>query len=54
MPYLYTQIQLRALTEHGTFTEWTKGFALNAVGTSGNYTAKLGEQQYKVLTIISL
>ena len=38
---------MRAQTEHGTFTDWTKGFSLNAVGTSGNYSAKLGEQQYK-------
>jgi len=42
------KIQLGAFTAHGSHTDWTKSFPINAIGSSGNFTAKLGENSYKV------
>jgi len=46
--YFVLQIQLGAFTAHGSHTDWTKSFPINAIGSSGNFTAKLGENSYKV------
>ncbi len=46
--FVFGQIQLRAYTKNKSPTEWTKHFAVNAVGTSGNFSAKLGENNYSV------
>jgi len=45
--YFALQIQLGAFTAHGSHTDWTKSFPINAIGSSGNFTAKLGENSYK-------
>ena len=42
------QIQLCAVTANESQTESTKSFSLNAVGSSGNFSCKLGDQTYKV------
>jgi len=36
------------MTKNSSYTDWTKHFPVNAVGTSGNFTARLGENNYQV------
>ena len=49
---MHAQIQLGAITDRSTHTDWTKSFTLNAVGTSGNFGAKLGETSYRVCVCV--
>ena len=47
-----SQIQLGAFTPNKSHTDWTKSFSLNAVGTSGNFSARLGENSYRVCVCV--
>ncbi|CAI8053010.1 Vacuolar protein sorting-associated protein 13A (Fragment) [Geodia barretti] len=39
-------IQIRTRTNAGKLTDWTLKFSLNAVGTSGNFPARYGQELY--------
>ena len=43
-----TQIQIRTRTNAGKLIDWTLKFSLNAVGTSGNFPARYGQELYIV------
>lgn len=44
----HIQIQLSAVTSNESRTDPTKSFSLSAIGSSGNFSCKLGDQIYKV------